>query len=243
MSGFHCEHEHHDHGHSREGSHGHSHEPPVETNAQQSLFPYIDTSKLQLLNGIKSHSSPCISDSFIKSLAEKYDTSRYIQSDADCQVLIQIPFTASVRIFCLLLRLNENSKGFSTPRHIEIYKNYSKNLDFDTITDVKPDFLFEYPDSVGVSPQFSGGELRNDDTFTKIDLPRNVFQNCENITVLLRDNWSGDEDDMNRIYYCEIRGEATGSLKSNAVPIMTVYEAAPNPVHAKLESEVVDYNL
>lgn len=61
------------------------------------------------------------------------------------------------------------------------------------------------------------------------------------LTLFFKDNWSADEDDLNRTYYCELRGEVTGQLKNTGVPIVAVYEAAPNPIHAKLESQTLHY--
>lgn len=171
MAGHHCEDEHHDH--------THSHEPSIETYSQQSLYAHIDSTKLQILNGRSNNSGTSLTASFLKSQTDKYDTSRYLESDADCQLLIQIPFTSSVKIFTIIFRVNKNGSGYSTPRHIEVYKNFNKNLDFDTVNSLKPDFIIEYPNNIGVEPSYSEAILNDDDTFYKFDLPRNIFQNCE----------------------------------------------------------------
>lgn len=253
MSGFSCEDELHshnhdhghshgdDHGHAHNHDHGHSHEPPAETFSNQSLYTHIDMTKVQVLNGVSNDRSSLVSKSFLKPQDEKYNTSLYLESDADCQVLLQIPFTASVKIFAIILRVNKGGSGYSTPRHIQLYKNYNKNLDFDTINDLKAEYTVEFPDNVGIEPDYNNESLFDDDTFIKFDLPRNIFQNCENLTVLVKDNWSGDEDDLNRLYFCELRGEATGKLRNSGVPIVAVYEAAPNPADVKLESQTINY--
>ncbi|CDO95751.1 unnamed protein product [Kluyveromyces dobzhanskii CBS 2104] len=239
MARHNCEDESHAHSHAH--GHGHSHEPPVETFSQQSLFAYIDTTKVRVLNAVSTDRSSSVSKYFLKPQDQKYDTSLYLESDADCQVLFQVPFTASVKIFSVLLRVNRNGSGYSSPKQLLLYKNYNKNLDFDTISDLKADYNIEYPNNVGVEPGYDNESLVDDDTFVKFDLPRNVFQNCESLTVLVKNNWSDDEDDLNRIYFCELRGEVTGKLRNTGVPIIAVYEAAPNPAHAKLESQTANY--
>lgn len=68
---------------------------------------------------------------------------------------------------------------------------------------------------------------------------------CDSLTIFFEDNWSSDEDELCRLYYLEIRGEFLGISKSREqVPLMTVYESAPNPVdHIKLESEQTHINM
>lgn len=245
MSGHNCEDEYHSHNHDHDNDHGHdhghSHDTPIENFSQQSLYAYIDTTKVQVRNGVSSDRITELPKCFLKPQGEKYDTSRYVESDADCQLLIQIPFTASVKVFTMLLRVNKSGAGYSTPKAIQLYKNYNKNLDFDTISDLKADYTFEFPNNIGVEPDYSGESLADENTFMKFDLPRNIFQNCESVTMFIKDNWSDDEDDLDRIYYCELRGEVTGKLRNLGAPIVTVYEAAPNPVHAKLESQNLHY--
>ncbi|AET41168.1 PITH domain-containing protein Ecym_7338 [Eremothecium cymbalariae DBVPG len=235
----HCEDEHHDHSHSA----------PLPTNAQQSLYEWIDTPKLRCLNVVRKGNANSVVSCFIKSQDEKYDISRYIESDADCQMLIHIPFTSTCRVFSLILRGGRDSEmGTSSIRNIKIYNNYNKNLDFDTIQDSKPQSKFEYPQDVGVHLKCeTAGQTEefSDSTFVEHHLPRHIFQNSHSVTIFVQDTWSGDEDDSTKLCYLELRGESTGISPTTEVPLLkTVYEATPNPKeHAKLEPETDPYQM
>ncbi|AMD22355.1 HGR016Wp [Eremothecium sinecaudum] len=223
--------------------HNHSHTAPLPTNAKQSLYKSIDVSQVRCLNVVSKGTASSLNSGFIKSHAEKYNVSKYIESDADCQMLLLIPFTSSCKLFSIIFRAgNGGDLGYSCPKHIKIYKNLNKNLDFDTINDLKPDSEFEYPEGLGVhltsSPDNAELEVKDDSTFVEHFLPRHVFQNCQSIAIFVSDNVSGDEDDLTQLCYLELRGESTGLIPNNTVPLMAVYEAAANPNdHAKVESE------
>lgn len=240
----HCEDEHfeHDHDHDHGHDHGHSHEAPIATSAAQSLYEQIDTPKIKCLNGVgKGATGKELYKYFIKPHEEKYNTEIYLESDADCQLIINIPFVNSCKVHPVVLRTNANSSGYSTPRTIKIFNNFKKSLDFDTLSgESKVDFKTEHPNNVGVHK--GEASVTEDSSFVEYHLPRAQFQNCESLTLFIEDNWADDEDELSQLFFLEIRGEITGKLRpENAVPLMTVYESAPNPLdHAKLESEVSD---
>lgn len=231
-----CEAEHHDHGHD------HHHEAPIPTTAAQSLYDQIDTSKVKLLNGVPRGTASKFA-CFIKTQEDRYVISRYLETDADCQLIVHIPFISTCKVFSVILRTNNTHGAFATPRTIKIFKNFKKNLDFDTLSTETKDIgmEIEHPNNVGVDNSSSTEDVSSQDNFVEYHLPRSSFSGCESLTFFFEDNWSQDEDDLTQLYYMEIRGEVTGALRpDNAVPLMTVYESAPNPLdHSKLE-EITD---
>lgn len=232
-----CENEHHDH-----HGHGHNHTAPIPTNAEQSLYSFIDTAKIICLNA----TAPTASDrnelyrGFLKNQDSRFNSGSYLQSDADCQLVVHIPFTANCRLFSLILRTNANdsSAELSSPKSIKLFKNFNQSVDFDTLEASKEELKVEHPEDIGLKDT---GDLENTDenTFVEHYLPRRVFQNCSSVTLFIENNWSGDEDDHCRLYYLEIRGEFSGQkVLNNGAPMLNVYESAPNPVdHEKLEAE------
>ncbi|AGO13882.1 AaceriAGR016Wp [[Ashbya] aceris (nom. inval.)] len=233
------------HHHSCEDEH-HDHVPPARTNAQQSLYQWIDVPSMRCLNVVAKGDSSTAAAGIIKSNDERYDISRYIESDADCQMLLHIPFTTSCRLYSIILRGAKGGEpGLGCMRHVKIYSNLNKNLDFDTVSELKPSNVLEYPQNVGVYLGGSQTEERGEHSFVEHHLPRHQFQNCHSLTLFVEDTWSGDEDDLTQLCYLELRGESTGLKPDSGTALLrTVYEAAPNPSdHVKLESEHEKFHL
>lgn len=228
-----CENEHRDH--------DHTHESPIITNPQQSLYSYIDITKIQYLNVIGHGNFTKMYSCFLKPRDLCYNISEYIESDTDCQMLLHIPFTYTCKLLSIIFRYNGNGDNYSSPRSIKFYKNFKKNLDFDTISSSKASFQVEFPNNHGIVPVKGTNEVEivDDNTFIEFHFTRLAFSNCHSITIFVENNWSNDEDDLTQLYYLEIRGEVIGQhRKDNTVPLTTVYESAPNPLdHIKLESE------
>lgn len=238
-----CEDEHHD-----DSNHGHDHTAPIPTNAEQSLYPFIDTAKIICLNAV----APALPErlelykSFLKEQESKFECGYYLQSDADCQVVIHLPFTGDCRLFSVIIRTNANDPEaeLNSPKTIKLFRNFNRNIDFDTLSSSKEDLRIEHPEDVGLRD--STESINTDEnTFVEHYLPRRIFQNCSSLTLFLQDNWSTDEDELCRIYYVELRGEFMGKrVLNNGAPMLSVYESAPNPVdHQKLEAEQDEIGL
>ncbi|SCU83036.1 LADA_0C09318g1_1 [Lachancea dasiensis] len=228
-----CEHE-HDHGH------GHDDNPPLPTAEAQSLFPFINTPNVRCFNAV-GHGSNDLSKCFLKSQDDKCDVSKYLGSDADCQLILHIPFTVVCRVFSLVVRFSRTGNGIGSPKTIKIFKNYNKSIDFDTIADSKPVHTIENPENAGIDGDVADSVATVGDEYGFVEhfLPRQHFQNAESLTVLIEDNWSGDEDDLTRCFYLELRGENSGQKRTNdGVPLLAVYEAAPNPLDHQRVDEV-----
>ncbi|CCF57991.1 hypothetical protein KAFR_0D03430 [Kazachstania africana CBS 2517] len=223
----HCEHEHHDH--------RHDHTPPATTYATQSLFEVIDTPKIKVLNGIPINGQGA--NVFIKAQNERADTTRYLQSDTDCQIVIHIPFLSSCKLYSMIIRANNelDDEEFSIPKEIYVYKNFNKVLNFDSVNKTKNDLQLVYP------------SLQRDKEDIEFHLPKLKFQNTDSITLFIKNNWSQDEDLNCKIFYIEIRGEINNRLKkSNETNgfAATSYESRANPLdHKPLESSNGFINL
>ncbi|CAB4256392.1 similar to Torulaspora delbrueckii TDEL_0F02790 hypothetical protein [Maudiozyma barnettii] len=250
--GIHHNHTRNNHGHG----HGHDHEPPVPTNSDQSLFSYIDTTKIKLLNGIAmsqgSQSSTLDKSSvFIKNRDNKSKIDTWLQSDTDCQLVAHLPFTGVCKIDSIILRCNKPklSEEFDAPKTIQVYKNWKKNsnIDFNTLNSnhIKPNYKIEYPQNVGIDPTTTTETDEDETSMIEFHMPKAKFNDCHSITLFFKDNWSDDEDNCFKLYYLEIRGSFTGKLaKDDAVPIVSVYESAPNPLdHQKVESDKPNIHL
>ncbi|CCD27397.1 PITH domain-containing protein NDAI_0K02060 [Naumovozyma dairenensis CBS 421] len=246
-----CENEHFDHGHN----HNHDHSPVIETNPHQSLYRYIDTNKIRCLNLIPSDTSDTqpIYKFFLKTQDEdeQNDITRYIQSDTDCQSIIHIPFISNCKVFSILLKTNGDSPSeeLSSIKTIHLIKNYDKNIDFDTITN----FISEKQRNRNIMHTIEHLQFQDDDPeraneLIEYHLPLKIFQNnCHSLTIFIENNWSQDEDDLNRIYYLEIRGEFINNLSriNDSISLKTInYEKNANPLdHEKLESSNNFINL
>jgi hypothetical protein len=96
----HCHDEHaavggHDHNHDHGHDHDHDHDDEVEDANGDSLYPFIDTSKLRVLNAL----DPQAAANPIKPFHERQDRSRFLASnDDDPEMILFIPFTEAVSI-------------------------------------------------------------------------------------------------------------------------------------------------
>lgn len=209
--------------------HEHDHAPPpLPTNASQNLHSRIDTHRVTALN--LANPTEELAHLF-RNPADRNKLVPVTKSDADAQLIINIPFTnSSVKLFSIIIRSNGSDH---CPRHIKLYKN-DKQIDFDT--NKKPLYTLEHP-RVGVmyNDEDDMPELVDDeDSFVEHFLPRHKFSGVQQLTLLIEDAY-GDEDET-WLHYIELRGEATDLSKD---PVITIYESAANPAdHKKVENEL-----
>jgi len=223
-----CEHEHH-HGHGGHGhrhGHGdedHSHVAPIPTNESQSLRQFVDVFKLTALNVAQPNDQL---HKVFKEQESKYQVSDYIESDADAQFIINIPFTGNVKLYSIILRTSGETAN--CPKTIKLFKNKT-NLDFDNAHDSKPTFKIEQP-QIGHLGDDSGDDM-DESSFVEHYLPRNLFQSTTQLSLFIENNWDDDEDEPTKFYYIELRGQFTSPLSKD--PIITLYESAANPADHK----------
>lgn len=219
-----CEHEHHHGGHGgHDHDDDHSHVAPIPTNESQSLRQYIDVYKLTGLNIAQPNDKL---QKVFKEQESKFQVSDYIESDADAQFILNIPFTGNVKIYSIILRTG--GEASNCPKTIKIFKNKT-NLDFDNVNDSKPTFKIEHP-QVGHLGE-DEAEDTDESSFVEHYLPRNLFQSTTQLSLFIENNWEDDEDELTKIYYIEIRGAFTSPLSKD--PIITLYESAANPADHK----------
>lgn len=221
-----CENEHHHHaGHGDHGddNHDHSHVAPIPTSEAQSLRQFIDVYKLTGLNIAQPNDKL---QKVFKDQDSKYQVSDYIESDADAQFILNIPFTGNVKLYSIILRTNGAPEN--CPKTIKLFKNKT-NLDFDNVNDTKPTYKFEQP-QIGHLGEENGDDL-DDSTFVEHYLPRNLFQSTTQLSLFIENNWEDDEDELTKVYYIELRGLFTSPLSKD--PIITLYESAANPADHK----------
>jgi len=198
----HCadEHDHtHDgHGHDHDHSHGESDALP------NFLYERIDRPNVQILNGEDN-------SQIIKPWHERMDESISLESDADDELIVKVPFTGSVKLRAILLKAGP---GGETPRKMCVYANEDA-LDFNDVSDKKPIQEFDIPQSRDV------GEY--------VVKPAK-FSDIRSITLF----FPGAQDAENvRLYFLGFTGEWR-EVKDR--PTAMLYEAQANPAdHPKIK--------
>ncbi|XP_049513583.1 PITH domain-containing protein CG6153 isoform X2 [Dermacentor silvarum] len=94
-------HHHHHHGDGGDpcGGHGGASSQGPETGLQYSLYSKIDLDNVQCLNEIKEGSGKLV----FKPWEERLDREKYVDSDADEELLFNIPFTGNVKLKSILV--------------------------------------------------------------------------------------------------------------------------------------------
>src|SRR3989338_4724624 len=135
-----CASEAHGHGHGHEGEdhaehHDHSHDDDdVTRGALFSLFQYIDTPRVRVLNAGSPDMTGC--EPF-KPFDRRTETGAgsFLESDEDDpEMILFVPFTASVRVRALIVI---GGGGGQSPRHVKIFANRER-MDFATANATQP---------------------------------------------------------------------------------------------------------
>ncbi|KAF8311724.1 DUF1000-domain-containing protein [Clavulina sp. PMI_390] len=192
-----CSHEAHDH--------DHSHDHDGEEGKGDSLYSKIDMQNVTVLNSENAGSDA------IKPWHERMDNERAIESDADDQLILKVPFTGSIKLRSILLR---SGPGDQTPSKLVLFAN-NDGLDFDDAANAKSDQEFEIVQSSEIG-EYAVKPAR--------------FSNLRSITLFVPASQGADKT---RISYIGFKGEFT-ELKDQ--PVITVYEAQANPAdHEKIQ--------
>ncbi|PVF99061.1 DUF1000-domain-containing protein [Serendipita vermifera] len=185
-----CHDEHHD-------GHTHSHDAPLDDIPRETLFSIIDHQNVVALNVIEQKD-------IIKPWDRRNDDEIFLESDADDQMIIRIPFLdSSAKLTSILVKAGD---GEQTPSKINLFVN-EDNLDFDDVADRVPIQELEIPQSNEV------GEYQ---------LRPSKFSNVRSLTLFIP---SAQGADTTKLYYLGFTGSFT---KISNQPIITVYEASPN---------------
>ncbi|KXN84565.1 PITH domain-containing protein P35G2.02 [Leucoagaricus sp. SymC.cos] len=196
----------HNHSHCHNESHNHDHDHDTgDLGPQDSLYIHIDRPNVVALNAVqKGHV-------VIKPWDKRLDEGEALESDADDQMIIRVPFTGSVRLRSVLLKTGPGDK---TPRKVKLFAN-EENMDFDDTGDRAPTQEFD------VAPGREVGEYA---------VKTVKFSNVSSLTLYFPE---GQGADTIQIYYLGFLGHWT-ERKNN--PVITVYEAQANPAdHSRIQ--------
>ncbi|KAF2884795.1 hypothetical protein ILUMI_21402 [Ignelater luminosus] len=186
------------HGHSCEGDKNHDETP--EMGLQYSLYSKIDKNNLECLNEASEGSGKTV----FKPWEERLNFTDYVESDADEELLFNIPFTGNVKLKGIII-VGEDSG--SHPSKMRLYKN-RPHMTFDDVT-VAADQEFELHTDLSGTLEYS----------TKIV----TFSTVHHLTLHFPSNFGADQT---RIYYIGLKGEYQEAHR-HGVTICT-YEARPN---------------
>lgn len=179
-------------------AHKHDHDD-AERGRQYSLYTKIDFQSLSCLNeGVEGAGS-----TVFKPWDCRKDISKFVESDADEELLFNFSFTGSVKLKGIIVI---GGGGDSDPSSLKVFKNVAP-LTFDDVQRA-PDQAFEL--------QHDGeGVLEYETRVAK-------FNNCESLTLYFDKNFGADET---RIVYIGLKGDFTEGHKRGVV--ICTYESRP----------------
>lgn len=198
------------HGHSHScGSGEHSHEhPDAELGTMYSLYLKIDSMRVQCLNEVKEGSGKTV----FKPWEQRKDKDLFVESDADEELLFNIPFTGSVKLKGIIVIGGEED---THPSRMRLFKN-RPGMTFDD-TGLDPEQEFElHPDPEGVL-----------EYNTKVAR----FNNVNHLSLHFPASFGADST---KVYYIGLKGDFTQVSRQEIV--ICNYEAAANPADHKAEA-------
>ncbi|KAH9933596.1 DUF1000-domain-containing protein [Epithele typhae] len=200
----------HSHGggcHDESHHHDHDHDAPEGVGARDNLFARIDRANVVAMNA----EDPAKAPEVIKPWHLRLDEETYLESDADDQMIVRVPFTGAVKLRALLLKAGPADQ---TPTKVALFPN-TDSVDFSDIADMKPAQEFAVPQGREV------GEYHV--------LPAK-FPNVTSLTLFFP---AAQGADTTRIYYIGFLGQWS---ERKFEPVMTVYESKPNLAdHEKIQ--------
>ncbi|KAJ6511895.1 galactose-binding domain-like protein [Mycena vitilis] len=192
----HCGHESTEHDHDHDST---------DLGPKDNLFSQIDRDNVVALN------ASGLGSTVIKPWNERLDEEKSIESDADDQMIIRIPFTGSVKLRSLLLKTGPTDQ---TPSRVVLFSN-EDSFDFEDIADKTPTQEF------AVAPGRGVGEYA---------LRTAKFSNVSSISLFFPGSQGAD---TTQIYYVGFLGHWTE--RKNSAPV-TVYETQANLAdHEKIQ--------
>ncbi|KAL2073353.1 hypothetical protein VTL71DRAFT_10677 [Oculimacula yallundae] len=196
----HDEHDHsgHDHGHDHAG---HDHSDDITPALQYSLYQHIKFDDITTLNEAEINSGKAVVK---KTWAERLDPDPELESDADEQLLIHIPFTGQIKLHSILIRTSPSS---SAPQTLKVFINRD-DIDFSSASDLSPTQEFKLSQTSEVQD---------------IQVKRALFGKIQSLTLFVEDNYGEDES---RISYLGFKGDW---MQLGRAPTNILYEAAANP--------------
>ncbi|POR38072.1 60S ribosomal protein L3 [Tolypocladium paradoxum] len=205
----HCHDEHAGHGHD-DHDHEHDHSDDITPALQASLYEQINFDEITTLNESRRDAGKAVVK---KTWAERLDTEPELESDADEQLLMTVPFTAQVKLHSILLR---TSPAACAPRTLHLYVNRA-DLDFASAEDLEP---------------VQKLELSQTSEVQEIPVKRALFGKVQRLGLFFVDNFGGGDEEASRLSYIGFKGEWT---RLGRAPANILYEAAPQPGDHKVK--------
>ncbi|KAJ1307791.1 hypothetical protein OPQ81_001876 [Rhizoctonia solani] len=201
-----CGHEHHDHDHdhNHDHDHDHSHGHGHDSGSPNNLYARIDRPNVVALNA-QEGSDPCVA---LKPWHQRLDENNWLESDADDQLVLRIPFTGSVKLRGLLLK---TGPGDQTVEKVLLFPN-ADELDFSDASEREPAQSFDIVQSREIG-EYSVKPAK--------------FSSCRSLTLFFP---AAQGADTLRIYYIGLLGEWREFTRD---PVVTIYEAQANPADHK----------
>ncbi|KAF3011491.1 hypothetical protein G7054_g3331 [Neopestalotiopsis clavispora] len=212
----HC-HDEHQHSHGGDGhDHVHDHSDDITPALQHSLYQHIDFDGINTMNEAADDSGRAIVK---KTWAERTQVEPELESDADEQIIMSVPFTGQVKLHSILLR---SSPSDSAPRTLKVFVN-RRDLDFETASELAPTQEFELSQTSDVQ---------------ELPVRRALFGKVQSLSLFFEDNFGDDDDEeVTRLSYLGFKGEW---MQLGRAPINITYEAAPNPSDHKIKGTNVN---
>ncbi|GLV46182.1 uncharacterized protein CBL_02899 [Carabus blaptoides fortunei] len=179
---------------------GHDHDDTPEMGIQYSLFEKIDKDNLECLNEVEEGSGKRI----FKPWEERLNFDICVESDADEELLFNIPFTGNIKLKGVMVIGNDDD---THPAKMRLFKN-RPHMTFDDVA-IAADQEFELTSNQTGTTEYS----------TKVV----TFSSVHHLTIHFPSNFGADQT---KVYYIGLRGEFFQAHR-HGVTICT-YESRPN---------------
>ncbi|CAG8520847.1 5440_t:CDS:2 [Diversispora eburnea] len=156
---------------------------------EESLYSRIDRDNVRCLN----EKEPGSGKNVIKPWHERNDTTKYVESDADEQLIFFIPFTGSVKLKSISIRSGPRDQ---CPSKLKAFIN-REDVDFDTV------------ESFTATQEW---ELASTSQIISYPTKINKMYNVRNITLYFPENYG---DEITKISYLGFKGEWTEATSPN----------------------------
>ena len=197
------------HAHGDHSQCDHAHEPSQDE-LEDSLYAFVDKDKMRGYNVMQGEDQVA---QVCKSWDQRRDTSLFVDSDCDDEMILFVPFVSVVKVKKICIRGGEDGM---CPRSCRIFVN-REDIDFENAEEMPADQVLEMAD-----------EHRQE-----LDYPTKValFRNVQSLTMFFKGNFGAD---ISRLYYLGFKGEHT-DLKRQIVE--AVYEARPQASDHEVKNE------
>ncbi|OBZ88527.1 PITH domain-containing protein 1 [Choanephora cucurbitarum] len=184
----------------------HDHDDLPESGEQFLLYSKIDIDNVSCLNEAEPNSGKKV----IRPWNERMDNDKFLESDADEQLIVHVPFTGIVKLRSICLRTDRTD---AAPSKMKVFIN-------------RDDVDFDVAESYTATQEFD--LVENSDQVVEYGVKMTKFSNVRSITLFFPENF-GEERSV--IRYIGFKGEWSEMKRD---PIITIYEASANPADHKI---------